>query len=332
MRAQILSIRIRWQRWPTRAVITVLSIVSNFTRKKICFVTYMHCNRVVLYRIDAAGNPKVVQSLENPQANLSHPQHAVFSPDGGKMIVANWTNQTLNIYRRENGGLFCGAPDIVVPTHSRLRHHRPHGIVCSPDGNYLAIAYGCTSSCGRGIALFRIAEGAECELVDLLEAIPGIPKGITFSPDGTCLLVTFSDIDSLVIYDLAKENSTILPTPRQILQGHETQISRPEDVKISSDGSYCAICNSDKHTVTFYPYDAISNRITQSTPSYILQNPQANLHFPHGIAFSPDGDFMLVTEFGPVSTDQSGAIILGKAIKPSHAKVRVYNVRDFSPK
>ena len=75
---------------------------------------------------------------------------------------------------------------------------------------------------------------ANFELIHMLqgtEELPGIPKGITFSPDGTCLFVTFSDANSLVVYNLSENKKKILQNPRQIIQGKESIISRPEDVK-----------------------------------------------------------------------------------------------------
>ncbi len=138
--------------------------------------------------------------------------------------------------------------------------------------------------------------------------------------------MTFSDLNSLVIFKLAADGLTILPIPKQIIQGPETKISRPEDVKISPDGKYCAISNSDRHTVTFYPFDATTNGITQSVPLCILQNPEARLSFPHGIAFSPDGAFVLITQFGPVMTTQEGDIGWTEAMPASHAKVHVFRI------
>lgn len=309
---------------------TLVNSVDFHPQKNLFCVTYTHSNIVALYKIDAAGKPKMVQILSNPSAALSEPQHAVFSPDGEKIVVANWTNQTLTVYRCEEKSFFSKKPAAVIPSDSRLAQHKPHGIAFSPCGKFLAIAYGAANYYQRAIALLRMTkEGMGYELVDVLqgvEALPGIPKGITFSPDGTCLLVTFSDANCLVIYDLAKQDQTIALIPRQIIRGQETKISRPEDVKISPDGNCCAITNSDQHTVTFYPFDKISNQITQNTPSYVLQNPEAHLCFPHGIAFSPDGSFLLVTEFGPIRTTKEEDIAWDTTMRPDQAKISIYKI------
>lgn len=279
---------------------------------------------MALYKINAAGKPELIQSLTNPKAQLSEPQHAVFSPDGEKMVVANWTNQTLTIYKCEESGLFKETPIAVIPSSRILNNHKPHGIAFSPCGNFLAIAYGAESYYRRAIALFCMTE-IGCELTSVIETTP-IPKGITFSPDGSCLLVTFSDANSLAIFNLDRQNQLIFPTPRQIIQGAESKISRPEDVKISPDGSFCAITNSNQHTVTFYSFDQGSNWITQAKPVYVLQNPLSQLCFPHGIAFSPDGSFLAITQFGPIYATREGNIVWKKNMQPDQAKIHLYRL------
>ena len=238
-------------------------------------------------------------------------------------MVANWTNQTLNMYQREKNGLFCEQPIAIISSPSALQGCKPHGIAFSPCGNYLAIAYGASNNYERGIALFQ-SGGAHLECISVLKngALTGTPKGITFSPDGTCLLVTFGSPDSLSIFNI--ENETISPVPKQIVEGANVSISRPEDVKISADGRYCAVTNSDQNTVTFYNFDRYSNSILQNAPCYTLRNPEAQLSFPHGIAFSPDGRYLVITQFGPIQVQETGDIFWGKDMKSSEAKINLY--------
>lgn len=262
----------------------------NFHPSKTLFcVTYTQCDRVVLYEMDASGNPQAIQTLANPEACLSNPQNAVFSPDGKKIVVGNWKNRTLTVYQLEKNGVYSSIPSSVIFPLEQLASCRPHGMSISSCGRFLAIAYGYTSRSGRAVALFNTENFA---LLSILQnELPGIPKGITFSPDSTCLFVTFSDLNSFAIYDIVDQK--ILPVPRQTIQG---SISRPEDIKLSSNGKWCAISNSDQDNVAFYLYDQKTNKITQDSPGYVLQP----FCFPHGIAFSSDGTLLVVTEFGVV--------------------------------
>lgn len=136
----------------------------------------------------------------------------------------------------------------------------------------------------------------------LQNELPGIPKGLAFARDGSCLIATFSDIHRIAIYDIIDQK--ILPDPRQTVQGETAGISRPEDVALSPDGKWYAVTNSDRSNVAFYPFDPLLKKITHSFPEYVLEP----FSFPHGIAFSADGSFLVITEFGAVGTNSVGDI------------------------
>lgn len=291
-------------------------------------VTYTHGNRIDLYEISISGNISLVQTLINPKAKFSEPQHAIFSADGNAIVVANWSNQSLTFYNKINNS-YSTSPSNTLHRLHLPANYKPHGITTSPCGNFLAIAYGAASYYGKAIALFQNKENNEdFKLVNLLKTshLPGIPKGISFSPDGNCLLVTFSDDNSLVIYDLNKFENKILPTPRQTIKGLETKISRPEDVKISPDGKFCALSNSDQNSVTFYPFDSKLNRVTQTLPCRVMNAPEFELCFPHGLAFSPDGAYLVITEFGPIDTTLDGDLFWDDKTMPNWSKINVYKI------
>ena len=302
---------------------SLINSVDFHPQKNIFCAAYTHNNKVVFYEIDENHCPCCVQILQNPLAQLSEPQHAVFSPDGEKVVVANWTNQTLNVYLRKESGLFSGTPAAIIPTLPDLERCKPHGIVFSPCGDYLAIAYGAANYFEQAIALFR-NRGIHFECISLLKnsELPGIPKGIAFSPDGATLLVTFCELNSLCIFNIT--NQMIDPIPKQMIGRENTGMSRPEDVKITPDGLYCAVTNSDQNTVTFYYFDQKSNSILQDTPCHTLRNPEAKLLFPHGIAFSRDGVYFAITQFGPVEVAETGDIFWNKKMKAHNASINLY--------
>lgn len=298
---------------------SLINSVDFQHQKNIFCATYTHNNKILFYEIDENHHVHFIQSLQNPQAKLSEPQHAAFSPDGEKLVVANWTNQTFTIYEKKENGLFDEKPAAIIFSPRELARCKPHGICLSPCGNYLAAAYGASTNYERAIALFKI-KGVAFECISILknEILPGTPKGIDFSPNGSSLLVTFCEANSLVIFNIEKES--INPLPKQSIQG----LSRPEDVKISPNGRYCAVTNSDLNTIAFYPFDPESNSFLQEKPIDVLQNPSASLHFPHGIAFSPDGSYMLATQFGPVHMTPVGDIFWDRKIVPSDGKINLY--------
>ena len=301
---------------------SLINSVDFHPKENLFCVTHAQGNRVVLYRLNAMGIPALEQVLSNPAALLSEPQHAAFSADGTKIAVANWTNQTITIYQKGEVG-FQPSPIACIPPPPSLTSKKPHGIAFSPCGNFLAVAYGAAPCYGRAIALFRVLkEGTSYELASLLEGesmLPGIPKGIAFSPDSTCLLVTFADTNQLCIFSVTSTATIALP-PKQIVQGSESLISRPEDVKISPDGHTCAITNSDQNSVALFSFDPHTNQITLPHPISTLK---ASFCFPHGIAFSPDGKFLLITEFGSVQVSPEGNINWPGSLPATEAKVHI---------
>jgi WD40 repeat protein len=306
---------------------SLLNSIDFHPHLHIVCVTFTHNNKVSLYTIDQNDPPVCIQTLSNPTARLREPQHAIFSLDAQKIVVANWSNSTLNIYLRKNNGLFSEKPATTIPFPSPLRRSKPHGIAFSPCGQYLAMACGAANYIEKGLALFRHQQN-DLKWISYLRdnEVPGIPKGICFSPDGTHLLVTFSEPSALCIFSI--ENGEIQPTPKQTLQGADTGLSRPEDVKMSPDGTNCAVSNSTRDTVTFYAFDPKANRIIANCPLWTLANPEAQLSFPHGIAFSPDGTYLAITQFGRVQVTPEGDILWPSTLSPQEGTFNLYLLKQ----
>lgn len=295
---------------------SLVNSVDFHPSKNLFCITYTHNNCLKLYQLGEMGELTLLQVIQNPTAKLSCPQHAVFAKDGGSLVVANWSNQTFTIYHLDASGLYAETPSAVLSYPAILSNFRPHGIAFSPDGNYLAVAYGYCTTFPRGVALYRVNDlnttGVSFTLLQLLqgpEIMEGIPKGIDFSPDGTTLVVTFSATNAFALYAIDWANAQIVPTPEQIVFGDTTELNRPEDIKFIVGKECCAVSNSGSDQVSFYPFDGKNYRFTQEAPSYTLKNPEAKLRFPHGLACSPDGKYLAVTQFGPVAFNDKGCFV-----------------------
>lgn len=274
-------------------------------------VTYTHNDTVVIYQLDENDNVTIFQILQNASSKLSCPQHALFSKDGRNLVVANWCNQTFNLYHSDLNGFFEQEPIAIISFPSPTEYFRPHGMSFSPDGNYLAVAFGASKQDPRAIALYQVnnlgTTQVNFKMMSLLQEneIEGIPKGITFTPDGSCLLVTFASTNSVAIFKIDFSTMTITSTPKLILTGISSHISRPEDIKFTADGNYFAVSNSDKDSVTIYLFDKINNTFVKDSPSYTIKKAEEELCFPHGLCFSSDGKYLVVTQFGPVVFDEN---------------------------
>lgn len=193
----------------------------------------------------------------------------------------------------------------------------------SPSGDYLAIAYGASSLFKDALALYK-SESTSISLLSYLKhhELHGTPKGICFSPDGTHLLVSFCEPSSIRIYRIDREQ--IDPTPSQIITGVESGLSRPEDVKMAPDGTFCAVSNSNSNTITYYLYDRCNNSIVSPEPIYTFHSP--GLSFPHGIDFSFDGQYLGVTQFGSLSTTPEGDVVWPPGFSPSEGAIKIFRL------
>lgn len=312
---------------------SMINSVDFHPSKNLFCTTFTHNDQIVFYQLDQKGTWNISQILQNPASKLSCPQHALFSKDGRSLVVANWSNQTFNVYAVNAEKIFDPKPIAIIPYSTDLddSRYRPHGMAFSPDGDYLAVAYGASKLEPRAVALYQVnklkSKHVNFKLLSLLhgeEIDQGIPKGIAFSPDGSCVIVTFATTDSLAIYSIDWSDGRLVPTPRQVLSGASTRLCRPEDIKFTVNGNQCAVSNSMKNTITFYEFDRENNYFINKYPSFSLENPDAELMFPHGLAFSSNGKYLSVTQFGNVKFDQNDN--LSKWAKERRETVSVYKM------
>ena len=178
---------------------TLINSVSFHPNKNLFCVTFTHQHKVGLYKIDVDDSIKLVQMLENPHAIFSHPQNAIFSPDGKHLVVVNWSTRNFNIYSADANGYFRSYPQSTIPSHLSEKRYRPHGMCFSQDGAYLAVVYGSFEDSPWTVILYRVvgldsvrAELLPCSSLKKDHNLKGVPKGVTFSPDQSSLVITFT--------------------------------------------------------------------------------------------------------------------------------------------
>ena len=86
---------------------SLVNSVDFHPKENLFCATYTHGNQVVLYKLDGEGTSSIIQSLDNPSACFSEPQHAVFSPDGETIMYSSRKRLMLRIIK-------TGADKIMV--------------------------------------------------------------------------------------------------------------------------------------------------------------------------------------------------------------------------
>lgn len=290
---------------------TLVNSVSFHPHKDLFCVTYTHQNQVGLYQIDSEGRAQLMQMLTNPKAHLDSPQNAIFSPDGQYLFVVNWQTCHFNVYTFNVKKGISSVPKWTIPIQLSDPGLHPHGMAFSSDGKYLAVVYGSFDDAPWMVALYRVTglgtdqiRLAQCSTLEKSRYLQGVPKGVAFSPDGSCLAITFTVTNSIDIFPIDWATATISPWPIDEITGLFSQLYRPEDIVFSPDGSYCIVSNSDKNTVSFHQFDRKCNSFSSDAPFKVIDH----LHFPHGLSFSRNGRYLAITQFGAIQLTSAGYI------------------------
>lgn len=228
---------------------------------------------------------------------LDHPENLDISPDG-KWVAISEGSGLLNFFK------FDANSGTLYPGHFILRHKRNdwvHGIAYSNDGNFLG-----TTSIGPNpkICIYKQkANKFTIHQVLKTKIRPLEPKSVAFSPDNRFLAACYCQVigtnvckdpqATLEIYRFDPNSQLFDPDPISTF----TKVpGNMETVKFSPDGTYLVTTDQALDEVFVHNFDPSSGQLLSS--QVLLQNPEAELNFPHGLAFSNNGKYLAVTNYG----------------------------------
>ena len=231
---------------------------------------------------------------------LGQLENLAVSKNGSLAAVSNNGAAAIHLYKITDGQLIHCAEIPKVGWWN-------HGVRFSQAMDYLA--YTLFGDPGN-IMLFRILKNEEGEInfekcqVMNTDTFPLHPKGIDFSIDDRFVVVSYAINNSrapnrlsgsLIVYPFDRVAGKIDPTPVTVI-GTSELLSVPEDLCFYPDGSCILVTNHANDTVTVHAFDQLTGQIGESR--ILLQNPEAQLFFPHGLCISPDGNYLAVTNYG----------------------------------
>lgn len=312
---------------------SLINSVAFHPSENVFCATFSTRSMLIVYAIDDEGRAKALQKISGSKAGLSNPQHAIFSRDGERIITSDWSEETFTIHARLHDGSYEPIPANIIPFPERLAGYKPHGMEMSPSGQFIAAAFGASAKRPQAIASFRYEQSSNSmTLITVVEGagLAGIPKGICFSPDGTHLLVTFSDAHSncISLYSFGAVDGSISESPCQSVQGSLSSLSRPEDIKVSHEGNQLIVSNSGTNAIAFYRFSGLENRIVQPVPEAVMDKNSSGLEFPHGLAVSPCGSYLVASQFGPLEVTADEDILFGGRTPTRQAKIWVFRRSD----
>ena len=150
---------------------------------------------------------------------------------------------------------------------------RPHAIAIHPAGQYAYVA-----SLGvNQLASVRLEDG-QLSLIDVEGPLHTFTQ-FSISPDGKWLVLTASQSNQLVVFDL-------VDPAKPVLARTVSQEKGPFETAFSRDGRWLVVSNLDANAVTVVD-------VAQWQPVQVIRHPQ--FAQPHGVVFSSDGAWVFVS-------------------------------------
>ncbi len=263
---------------------------------------------LAVYEVDlAARRFRSLQRLDNAVgAALGRAADVTVSRDGRTVAVGN-SGDRLNVYAASGDH-----PPRIEPTPAsflgRLPQQRIHGVAFSADAEFLAYT---TIDDADQVVLYRVERDADGGMtyrdVQLLDnpCPPLKPKSIAFSHDGRTAAICYSmrssrDLEHLgriVTFAFDADTGRIDPAPRHMTDpGAGLEVASPEGMIFTHDDAALLVTDQVLDRVTAHAFARATTTLGAAT--VVLENPAAQLSFPHGLAQTSDGRFLAVTSLG----------------------------------
>ena len=222
--------------------------------------------RSCIYVTDFFGNRvRLVDPVTNQVADAvrvgSTPFGVVVAPDGARVYVVNFGAGTVSVI--ETVG------NTVVSTVSV--GGRPGRVAISPDGEIVYVS-------NRPLGVVQRIETATNTVLPAM-GLPAVPSGLALTPDGALLYVThFSD-----------NSVSVLETATNAVVATVSVGRSPTNVAVTPDGQFAYVVVSNAKGL------AVLDTGTHVVVAFVDLAPKRST--PIGIAFTPDGALVYVTNF-----------------------------------
>ena len=163
------------------------------------FVCDLGCDRIFVYDWAPETGLKVPAAEQLILPPGAGPRHLVFSPDGGKLFVANELDSTAASFVRDPASgkwvMKCVVP--TLPDAARCKNNYPGAILIDRDG-------GCFLVTNRGddsIAVFGTAANGNFSLLATIPSGGEYPSGLAWTDDGRTLAVCHRKSGGVTFFD-----------------------------------------------------------------------------------------------------------------------------------
>ncbi len=254
-------------------------------------------NSINTYKFDTKINPFQVIINKNEEY-LCWPEKISFSRDENFAAISNYKNGAINIYSIDLNTHLINP----IPVHILMHNPGIHGVRFSPKNDYLAFT---VISKSGSIHVYKLVTH-NLNDVSLVECFnmenkhfPLKPKSLSFASDEKMMAIIYcpnigSGLSTIVDIH-AFDNNTGEIGSDKIFTYNFLNIAA-EDIIFLKNDSYIALSDQIGHKIVACSFNKENGVLAK--PFVLLQNPEAQISFPHGIGASQDGKYLAVSNYG----------------------------------
>jgi 6-phosphogluconolactonase (cycloisomerase 2 family) len=244
-----------------------------------------------------------LQEINNLQgANLCNSENLVASPDGTLLAVCSdkpSAGITLYAIDQETHRI-NPLPLLFVPARQLI-----HNVRFSHDGAYLATVGWDNKAAVCIYQVLKEDNNVRLKKVYQKAHIPSLkPKGIYFSHNNKFVIIcystplsatpAFTSRSKIEIYPFNYSEGSLANMICNIT--NEEGSESFEDLALINNDTTLVLSNQMNDSLVMYPFNPHTGQLDNHPQ--LIQNPQAQLSFPHGLALSPNGKYLVVTNYG----------------------------------
>jgi len=252
-------------------------------------------------QIEIDASEESVQTIR-PPGKLQRFEGVAFAPMGNVIAVATSDTNTVFLYRQDASGRFEEMPYSSLEGQ-RAKLNYPHDVCFARYGDSEVLA---VAQRGGAIAIYEKPVTCDSFTPDPAFEIYG-PKtkldysdGVSFvPPDSACLAACNLTRGTISFYRLL-EAAPIRFEVEPVFELKHESLCNPDGLAFSRCGQWLAIANHGNHSVSIFSRTERMWRDGKMKygprPITIIKDPA--LRHPHSLAFTPEGNHLVVTNAG----------------------------------
>ena len=257
----------------------------------------LYGEKIITYSFDEEKKEfNILQQIKNQSTRLKYPEHLTVSPDG--TLLAEASASCISIYTIDlQSHLINPTPIFVLPIRGLA-----HNVRFTSDGTYLAYA---SFDNRESVCIYKVLNNPSNFNLELV--YKGVnsaklvkTKGVNFTQDNQYAVLAYAlsinssiknTLESLLVTHKFNQNGTL----GEIVCSVEGNFSI-EDIAFSNNDNAIIASDQAHDMLVVYPFDPKTGQIGSNYT--LIQNPEAQLSFPHGVSVSQDGKYLVATNYG----------------------------------